>query len=41
VFNLRVSAGTHVVELVDPRTSEVVVRRTITVDVGQPVTVQP
>jgi hypothetical protein len=39
VYARRLAAGTHVVELVDPRTSEVVVKRTIKVDAGQTVTV--
>jgi hypothetical protein len=41
MFKLRISAGPHVVELVDPATSVVVVKRTVTVDVGQSVTVEP
>lgn len=39
VFHKPLATGTHVIELVDPRTSEVVVRRTVTVEPGQPVTV--
>jgi eukaryotic-like serine/threonine-protein kinase len=41
MFRMRIAAGTHLVELVDPATSQVVVRRTVTVDVGQSVTVEP
>ncbi|HEX2690446.1 MAG TPA: serine/threonine-protein kinase [Kofleriaceae bacterium] len=38
-FSEQISAGTHVIELVDPSTSKVVVRRTVTVEVGKTVTV--
>ncbi|HEX7838841.1 MAG TPA: hypothetical protein VF469_15295, partial [Kofleriaceae bacterium] len=39
VFARRIPAGTHVVELVDPRTSEVVVKRTVKVEASETVTV--
>jgi len=39
VFRKRLATGTHVIELVDPRTSEVVVVRTVKVEVGQTLTV--
>ena len=40
-FKMRIAAGEHVVELVEPDTGNVVVRRTITVAVGGHVTVEP
>jgi serine/threonine-protein kinase len=39
VFKLRLATGTHVVELVDPRTTDVVARRSVKVEVGETVTV--
>jgi eukaryotic-like serine/threonine-protein kinase len=39
MFNQRIPAGTHVIELVDVKTGDVVVRRTVTVDAGQGVLV--
>jgi hypothetical protein len=39
VYGRRIPAGTHIVELVDPRTSEVVVKRTVTVEASKTVTV--
>jgi hypothetical protein len=39
LFDRRIAAGTHVVELVDPRTTEVVARRTVKVETGETVTV--
>lgn len=39
VFKLRIAAGTHVVELVDPRTTDVVARRSVKVEPGETVTV--
>jgi eukaryotic-like serine/threonine-protein kinase len=39
LFSRRFPAGTHVVELVDPRTTEVVVKRTVKVEAGEVVTV--
>ena len=38
-FNKPIRTGTHVIELVDPRTSKVVVTRTVNVKVGETVTV--
>jgi len=38
-FKVEIAAGTHVIELIDAKTSKVVVRRTVTVEVGQTVTV--
>jgi serine/threonine-protein kinase len=38
-FGEAILAGTHVIELVDPKTSQVVVRRTVKVDVGKTVTI--
>jgi hypothetical protein len=35
MFNEPIAAGTHVVELVDPNTSKVVIRRAVTVDAGK------
>jgi hypothetical protein len=39
IFGDQIPAGSHVIELVDPRTSKVVVRRTVKVNVGETVTV--
>jgi serine/threonine-protein kinase len=39
LFNRRLAAGAHVVELVDPRTNDVVARRSVKVDAGEVVTV--
>jgi len=39
MFHRRVAAGSHVVELVDARTSEVVVKRTVVVGVGEEISV--
>src|SRR5262249_17522168 len=39
LFNRRIAAGTHIVELVDPRTTEVVTKRTVKVETGETVTV--
>jgi len=38
-FDEEILAGTHVIELVDPKTSQVVVRRTVKVEVGKTVTI--
>jgi hypothetical protein len=38
-FAEEIAAGTHVIELVDPKTSQVVVRRTVKVEVGKTVTI--
>jgi hypothetical protein len=38
-YNLAVPAGTHTVQLLDPPTGKVVVKRTVKVDAGQTVTV--
>lgn len=38
-FGEPIPAGTHVVELVDPKTSQVVIRRTVKIDLGETVTV--
>jgi len=39
LFKLRIAAGAHVVELVDPRTTDVVARRSVKVEAGETVTV--
>ena len=39
LFKLRLATGTHVVELVDPRTTDVVTRRSVKVEAGETVTV--
>jgi hypothetical protein len=39
LFKLRLAAGTHIVELVDPRTTDVVARRSVKVEAGETVTV--
>jgi serine/threonine-protein kinase len=39
LFKLRLAAGTHVVELVDPRTTDVVARRSVKVEAGETVIV--
>ena len=39
LFKLRIAAGPHVVELVDPRTTDVVARRSVKVEPGETVTV--
>jgi eukaryotic-like serine/threonine-protein kinase len=39
MFDEPILAGTHVIELVEPKTSEVVVRRTVKVEVGKTVTI--
>jgi eukaryotic-like serine/threonine-protein kinase len=41
MFKQRISTGSHVIELVEPRTGDVVVRRTVTADVGENVTIVP
>jgi len=38
-FNVEIAAGKHVIELIDAKTSKVVVKRAVTVEVGQTVTV--
>lgn len=38
-FDEAILAGTHVIELVDPKTSQVVVRRTVKVEIGKTVTI--
>jgi len=38
-FGEQIPAGSHVIELVDPKTSQVVVRRAVKVDVGETVTI--
>ncbi len=38
-FNVEIAAGKHVIELIDAKTSKVVVKRTVMVEVGQTVTV--
>jgi hypothetical protein len=38
-FDEAIAAGTHVIELVDPKTSQVVVRRTVKVEIGKTVTI--
>jgi protein kinase-like protein len=38
-FDEEILAGTHVIELVDPKTSQVVIRRTVKVEVGKTVTI--
>jgi serine/threonine-protein kinase len=39
LFKLRLATGTHVVELVDPRTTDVVARRSVKIEAGETVTV--
>jgi serine/threonine-protein kinase len=39
IFKLRLATGTHVVELVDPRTTDVVARRSVKVEPGETVVV--
>ncbi|HEX8114345.1 MAG TPA: PEGA domain-containing protein, partial [Kofleriaceae bacterium] len=39
LFNRRLATGSHVVELVDPRSNDVVARRSVKVEAGETVTV--
>jgi hypothetical protein len=38
-FSEPIAAGSHVIELIDPKTSEVIVRSTVRVEVGKTVTI--
>jgi hypothetical protein len=41
LFNKTIPAGTHTIELLEPDTAKVVVRKTVTVEPGQSVKIEP